>query len=460
MSTQKYEKQINYILSKVKESVKRGKNNTAMLTLAENELTDQLFERNSFNSDLCKSMANRRSNLLKKGWIIYGLPDSHSITEAEPPKTEENPEPIKEKVRLCLLNCCNYAHSSKDLRTGICLLNRYGCCEKKSYECRYDHRSTEVSSELMLKSELISDEKDEKVCKIFFYLHSIRIFHYPTQQTIVIQIQDDCFTETKHYTKEMINNCINSFITYVSYYNSFFYLFNKYEFNSISEFNTHIQDCIYHIFSIKNMEEVKIEYSNLYIEKNRDKSSVQIMLHLPSTNYKSAFCVKNSYQYNELFYSDILYDYKCLILKSISNNTDYLQCFDQLSFHLCNTSINNIISYINDPELFKLKVESVIPLFVKHIQSNNSVISTFATYVEPKIENILPSISNDEVDRPLSPIHSSLPECESKDNQVKNKDKLYDNIPITENVTLKCIKTIKETSNKLINDVKNLLKFY
>ena len=239
-----------YYLSEIKAKLAlKFKNNSVkfrkVLEEAQKTITKQFLQRNVSKVGLCKQMQKKQKSAINKGYTIVSGPDQHSYVTFLPPVSEGNPEPKEEKLRLCMSNFCNCAHTEDEIRKKICILNKFGCCTFGK-KCTNDHSNMDVPSHFMLKEgiEYVKDEK--KVLKAFFYLHEIRIFKYADakedEKTYVITVDDDTFVETNSNTQVEIDQAIdNMYSTICQYAESIFSMSET----SFSSFNAFLQNLLY-----------------------------------------------------------------------------------------------------------------------------------------------------------------------------------------------------------------------
>ena len=146
---------------------------------ANNMITKQFLECNFYRTRICDTVFNKdktdhniRSYRSKSNWII-GEPDENSIWIA----TNKNTS-TKKRFRLCENDLCKDAHTNSTMRKQNVFLIFLLFCDKGE-TCKFNHSSFNIkeSNIPILKSKEYS-ENGEKIFKVFFYLHSIRIFKY------------------------------------------------------------------------------------------------------------------------------------------------------------------------------------------------------------------------------------------------------------------------------------------
>ena len=238
-----------------------------MMKEAQNTITKQFLKRNVSKIGLCKQMQKKQRSTEKKGYTILSGPDEHSYVTALPPVSEGNPEPKEEKIRLCLSNFCNCAHTENEVRKKICILNKFGCCTFGK-KCTNDHSTMNVPEHFMLKEGIEYVENDKKICKVFFYLHEIRIFKYAeakeNEKTYVITINNDIFVETSTNTQIEIDATIDNIYSNICQYANIIFTLNKTEFLSYDAFTIslqtkiHYNDLLNHFIRYYNNTNVKL----------------------------------------------------------------------------------------------------------------------------------------------------------------------------------------------------------
>ncbi len=434
------QKQINFVLAKIETCVNERKVDSSVLAIAEEELTNQFILRNSYRTQYCENMKKQQKKLCNEGWSFYGSENEYSKIEAKAPNSES-----KTMVRLCQHDCCNYSHLRKDIRQSICLLNRYGCCEKRN--CIYDHSSTEVPKDCILKTMIYTDDEGEKkkIFKAFFYLHSVRIFDYKTEKTFIIKVNTNDFVETKSQPIEVVNTNMELMFTFIKSYFPSFSGFTRFEFDSLADLTGHIQELIYNALIYLNTETVSVNHNSsnyvLRVSKTINKCGT---VFLPFPN--GSIPIQSCYSYNHLCYPQEMMDFEALIGYHLPHCEPYLKHFNELKCHISNIKIDEIRSM--DAE----DIINYIVLYTKYLESREEC----KVEEESKIEEVLPEVSNDTIHEPL--ILTS-----NKDDEKEADSILYKEVPVTEkgeNFTLKCLNTIKDTTSKAISDIKNLLKFY
>ncbi len=210
-----------------------------MMKEAQTTITKQFLQRNICKTSLCKQMKKKLEIMVNKKYTIISGPDEHSYVTFRQPVSKDNKEPEVEKKRLCMSNFCNYAHTQSEVREKICIYNKFNCCTLGE-KCKNDHSTKDVPKHFMLKEGIEYVEDNKKICKVFFYLHEIRIFKYAEEKkdekTYVITINDDLFVETSTNTQDKIDAAIDNIYSNICQNANFLSKMSETDFSSLYVF--------------------------------------------------------------------------------------------------------------------------------------------------------------------------------------------------------------------------------
>ncbi len=216
---------------------------------AQNTITKQFLKRNVSKIGLCKQMQKKQKSIGNKGYTILSGPDEHSYVTVRKIDSEGNPEPKEEKLRLCMSNFCNCAHTENEIRKKICILNKFGCCTFGK-KCTNDHSTMNVPEHFMLKEGIEYVKDDKKVLKAFFYLHEIRIFKYAeakeNEKTYVITVDNDIFVETSTNTQVEIDQAIDGIYSNICQNAEVIFNLSQTNFSSYDAFLSCLQTKLYY----------------------------------------------------------------------------------------------------------------------------------------------------------------------------------------------------------------------
>ncbi len=200
---------------------------------AKSIITKQYLECNFYRTRICDFVFNKdktdsiiRSYRSKSNWII-GEPDEHSNWFA----TNKNTS-TKKRFRLCDNDLCKDAHNHSSIRKAKCIFNVFGVCDKGA-TCKFSHESFNINeTNIPLCSGKDYMENGDKKIKVFFYLHTIRIFKYAVdkqnEKTYILNINNQYFNESESNTKENIQKRIDGIFNLLTiYYNELNTIFNN-----------------------------------------------------------------------------------------------------------------------------------------------------------------------------------------------------------------------------------------
>ena len=227
--------------------------------LAEMIITKQFIRANNYRTRVCDKVLNKKQDKIWKSYFAKGKnwkinqPDEHSVWYAENIETKTK----SKKFRLCQKSCCFNAHNRETTRKAVCIFNLFNVCNKSEKECGYIHVSFKefdfASINMPLFEEIpklvddyltfeenpenffeYKDENGNKLFKVFYYTHQVRIWNYNLNKTFILYT-DNYFVESISNTEEEILNnknllqrvLIKYFSKYFSSNNTIFKVKNK-----------------------------------------------------------------------------------------------------------------------------------------------------------------------------------------------------------------------------------------
>jgi hypothetical protein len=150
---------------------------------AKKNITDEYILRNNSYTKMCPVMLKEIKKIQTKNQLESFILLSFSKCEYK----YKNDKMLYKK-RCCSNELCRYAHKEDELRTPLCILNLYNCCNN-SEKCYFDHKQEEPPHIVLSVKKYTTQGKD--IFKLFYYTNCVRIYYYDTGNTSVLHLSSE-----------------------------------------------------------------------------------------------------------------------------------------------------------------------------------------------------------------------------------------------------------------------------